>query len=191
MGGGYVSNAGTFLIQTIFGLIMLVFMLRFLMQLVRADFYNPVSQFIVKVTNPVLVPMRRFIPGLFGIDMASVVTLILLQMAELFLVALVLGHMPQPMGLVVLSMAELLDLLINIYIFGILIQVILSWVNPGAYNPAVSILYSINNPLLYRARNLLPPVSGFDLSPILVMIGLQLISMLVVAPITDFGRSMF
>ena len=87
----YVNNAGIFLVQTLFGLILLLFMLRLLMQLVRADFHNPVSQFVVKLTNPLLKPLRRVIPGLFGIDMASLVVLLALQVLELFLVGQLMG----------------------------------------------------------------------------------------------------
>ncbi|HFE31848.1 MAG TPA: YggT family protein [Gammaproteobacteria bacterium] len=190
MGGSYAGNAGIFLIQTLFGLYAGAVMLRFLLALVRADFYNPVSQFLVKVTNPPLLPLRRIIPGVMGVDMASVVLLIVLEATKLLLIAAVQGFGIHPLGLLVLSLAELLSLLINIYFFTILIQVILSWVSPGNYNPAVALLYSLNEPLLGRARRILPPISGFDLSPILVLVGLQLLEMLLVAPIQDLGRGL-
>ena len=186
--GNYAGNAGVFLIQTLFGLYLVAVMLRFLLQMTRADFYNPVSQFLVKVTNPPLIPLRRVIPGLVGIDMAAVVLLLVIQAVELVLVGLVQGFSLGIPGLLVLTVAELLNLLLNIYFFTILIQVILSWVNPGGYNPAVALLYSLNEPILSRARRLIPPISGFDLSPIVVFIGIQLIKMLLVAPIADIGK---
>ncbi len=189
-GSSYAGNAGIFLIQTLFGLYAGAVMLRFLLAMVRADFYNPVSQFLVKVTNPLLLPLRRIVPGVMGIDMASVVLLIALQATKLLLIAAVQGFGIHPLGLLVLSLAELLSLLINIYFFTILIQVILSWVSPGNYNPAVALLHSLNEPLLGRARRILPPISGFDLSPILVLVGLQLLEMLLVAPIQDLGRGL-
>ena len=189
MGNAYLSNAGTFLIHTLFGLLILVFMLRLLMQLVRADFHNPVSQFIVKVTNPVLRPLRRFIPGMLGIDMASVVVLLVLQAVELLLTGLVLGVSIPPVSLVALSIAELLDLTLKVFLFSLIIQVILSWVNPHGHNPVSTILYSLNEPFLRPARRLIPPISGFDLSPLLVIVFLQLCSMLIIAPIMDFART--
>ena len=189
MGNAYLSNAGTFLIHTIFGLLILVFMLRLLMQLVRADFHNPVSQFIVKVTNPVLRPLRRFIPGMLGIDMASVLVLLVLQAVELLLTGLVLGVSIPPVSLVALSVAELLDLTLKVFLFSLIIQVILSWVNPNGHNPVSIILYSLNEPLLRPARRLIPPISGFDLSPMVVIVFLQLCSMLIIAPIMDFART--
>ncbi|MCG6970662.1 MAG: YggT family protein [Gammaproteobacteria bacterium] len=186
--GNYAGNAGVFLIQTLFGLYLVAVMLRFLLQMTRADFYNPVSQFLVKITNPPLIPMRRLIPGLIGIDMAAVVLLIAIQAVELILVGLVQGFSLGIAGLLVLTVAELINLLLNIYFFTILIQVILSWVNPGGYNPAVALLYSLNEPILSRARRLIPPISGFDLSPIVVFIGIKLIQILLVAPIADMGK---
>jgi YggT family protein len=190
MGGSYAGNAGVFLVQTLFGLYTGAVMLRFLLALVRADFYNPISQFLVKVTNPPLKPLRRIIPGVLGIDLASVMLMLALQAVELILIGAIKGFGMHPVGLAVLAVTELLSMLINIYFISILIQVILSWVNPGSYNPAVALLYSLNNPLLGRARRLLPPIHGFDLSPILVIIALQLILMLLIAPLTDLGRGL-
>ena len=188
--GGYGTNAIEFLIHTLFGLYLIAIMLRVLLQLTRADFYNPVSQFLVKVTNPPLIPLRRVIPGFMGIDFAAIVLMIVLKAVEIFLIVLIKGVSIKISGLVVLSIAELLRLLINVYFFTILIQVIISWVNPGTYNPAVSLLYSINEPLLSRARRIIPPISGFDLSPIVVIILLQLISMLLIQPIADLGQGL-
>jgi YggT family protein len=190
MGGSYVGNAATFLIETLVGLYILIVMLRFLLQLARADFYNPVSQFIVKATQPPLAPLRRLIPGIAGLDLAAVVFMFVLKFAELWLITGLLGMTPQTGGLAILSVAELLGLAINVYLFSILIQVIISWVNPGMYNPVMGLLHSLNEPLLAPARRLIPPISGLDLSPIAVIIVLQLASMLAVAPIRDLGRAM-
>ena len=190
MGGSYVGNAATFLIHTLFGLYILLVMLRFLLQWARADFYNPVSQFIVKATQPPLTPLRKFIPGFGGLDTAALVFMVILKIVELWLVTGLLGMSPQIGGLALLSVAELLSLLINVFIFSILIQVIISWVNPGMYNPVMGLLHSLTEPLLGPARRVIPPISGLDLSPIIVIVVLQLASMLVVAPIRDLARTM-
>ncbi len=186
----YASNAGTFLLETLIGLVLLVFMLRLLFQLVRADFQNPVSQFVVKVTNPVLVPLRRVIPGVAGIDMASVLILVAIQYAELFLLTLVLGAEFFAAGMFVIAIAKIIGLVITVFTVSILIQVVISWVNPGVYNPVTALLYQLNEPVLSRARKIIPPIHGFDLSPIVAMVILQLLSMLIVAPISDFGASL-
>lgn len=190
MGASYAGNAGVFLVQTLFGLYIGAVMLRFLLAVTRGDFYNPVSQFLVKVTNPPLIPLRRIIPSIKGVDLAAIVLMLVLQALELILTGAIKGFGFHPAGLAVLSLAELLSLLLQIYFFTILIQVILSWVSPGAHNPVVALLYGINEPLLGRARRIVPPIHGFDLSPILVMIFLQLLTILLVAPIMDMGRAL-
>ncbi|MEJ2760449.1 MAG: YggT family protein, partial [Gammaproteobacteria bacterium] len=134
---GALGDALNFLIRTLFELYIVVVALRFLLQWVRADFYNPLSQFLVRATNPLLRPLRRIIPGYGGMDLASVVLMLLLKAAEICILGLVVaGRIPAPLGLLVLSLAEILRLVIYIFMFAIIIQVVLSWVNPGAYNPA-------------------------------------------------------
>ncbi|GAB4345851.1 MAG: YggT family protein [Gammaproteobacteria bacterium] len=179
----YLSTPLEFLIETLFGLYILAVMLRFLLQWVRADFYNPISQFLVKVTNPPLRPLRRFIPGLAGIDLASVVLMLVLQMVALSLVFMVRGAIPGVGVLLIVSVAELVSLLLNVFLVTIFIQVILSWVNPGQYNPVTSLLYSLNQPLLGPAQRLIPPIGGIDLSPIVVIIAIQLAKMLILPPL--------
>ena len=191
MGGEYFSNAGLFLIKTIFGLYLLIVMLRFLFQLVRADFYNPLSQFIVKLSNPPLKPLRRIIPGVGGIDVAAILLLVMIQVLEYVLIGLMPRFtIPAPAGLVIMSLADLLGLLINVFFFSILIQIIISWVNPHAYNPVITLLHQLNDPILGRARRLIPPISGLDLSPILVFIGLKMAEFLIVHPLHDMGRGL-
>ncbi len=187
MGGGYFSNAGVFLINAVFGLYIFAVLLRFLFQLVRADFYNPLCQAIVTVTNPPLRPLRRYIPALRGLDTASIVLLLALQMINTWLVALLVGSSPAVPGLVVVALAELLSKAVWTFIGAIIIQVILSWVAQGAYNPIIAVVYALTDPVLRPARRLLPPLGGLDFSPLVVIIVLQLILMLGVAPIRDLG----
>jgi YggT family protein len=187
--GGYFTEALVFLIGTLFGLYLVVVALRFLLQCVRADFYNPVSQFLVTVTNPPLRLLRRFVPGYAGIDLSAVVLMFALKVTEIALIGLIaIGRLPAPAGLAVLACAELLELAVYIFIFAVLVQVVISWVNPGAYNHVTVILYRLTEPLLRPARRLVPPISGLDLSPIVVLIGLQMIIILVVKPLSHLAR---
>lgn len=179
----YLLNPLEFLLSTLFQLYITIVMIRFLLQWVRADFYNPVSQFVVKVTNPLLRPLRRLIPGWGGIDVAALVLMLLLQLLSLFLILLLRGHGIPLLTLVAWSVAELVSLAFNVYIVAIIVQAILSWITPGHYNPVSSILYSLTEPLLRPARRLLPPISGIDLSPLLVLLALQVAKMLVVPPL--------
>jgi len=191
MDSSYLTNPATFLIQTLFGLYILVVMLRFLLQWTRADFYNPISQFVVKVTAPPLRPLRRIVPVYSGIDLASLVLAWLLQSVELMLVLLLIGADTTLIAAFLWAIPELVGLLINIYLIAILIQVVLSWVSPGGYNPAASLLYHLTEPLLRPARRMLPSVSGLDLSPMLVMIGLILLKMLLLPPLKLLTGSPF
>ena len=184
-----VSEAGYFLINTLFYLYITVVLVRFLLQLVRADFYNPISQFTVRATAPLLNPLRRFIPGYGGVDVAAVVLMLGLKLVELWLLASFGGVSPEPVQMLFLAVAGLLELAINLYIFTILVQVIMSWVNPGAYNDVTAIIHRLNEPLLGPARRLLPDMGGLDLSPLLVLVGLQLVKILVVSPLEGMGAA--
>jgi YggT family protein len=188
---GYLTNPIIFLIQTLFGLYILAILLRFFLQQVRADFYNPISQFLVKVTNPPLKIMRRIIPGLGGIDLASLVLAWLLKSVEILLIVLVSGSAVNLIAPLLWAIPELIELIINIFLFAILIQVILSWVSPGHYNPASALLHSLTAPLLRPAQRFLPPMGGLDLSPMLVMIGLVLLEMLLLPPLRTLTGSPF
>ena len=188
--GGHIGSAATFLIETFFGIYILIVMLRLLLQWARADFYNPLSQFIVKATQPVLAPMRRTLPTIGHVDLACVVFLIVLQFAELWLVTGLLGQRAAAIAIFVYSIAELVQLAVYVFLFSILIQVILSWVNPGGYNSLVGVLHRLNEPLLGPARRLVPPIGGLDLSPIAVMVVLQLVSILLVGPLRQLALTL-
>ncbi len=191
MGNPYASDAATLLIQTLFGLYILVVLLRFMLQLVRADFYNPISQFIVKVTQPPLGPLRRIIPGFGGVDLASLVLMFALQYVEIWLLLGIHGKPPSVPGIAILAVAELLKLTIYLFFFSIIVQVVLSWVNPHAHNPITVLIFRLNEPILRPARRLLPPFSGVDLSPLLVLIALQLALILIVRPVGDMAIPFF
>ncbi|HEY5700854.1 MAG TPA: YggT family protein [Gammaproteobacteria bacterium] len=189
MGGSYAVDAATLLIETLFGLYIVIVLLRFLLQLARADFYNPISQFIVKATQPPLKPLRRLIPGFAGLDLAALFLMLVLQSIELWLIFAVRDIAPGFAVIAILSVAELLQLCIYVFLFSIIVQVVLSWLNPDTYNPVTALLYRLNEPLLRPARRLLPPFSGIDLSPLVVIIVLQLASILLVRPIRDIAKS--
>jgi len=191
MGDSYLTNPLVFLIQVIFGAYIMVVMLRFLLQLVKADFYNPVSQFVIKVTSPPLRPLRRIIPGIGGVDISSIVLMWMLKSLELALIMVIGGLGTSLLPALAWSIPELISLFINVFLFAILIQVIVSWVNPGGYNPIIGLLNSITEPLLGPARRIVPPISGLDLSPMLVMIGLMLLKMLLLPPLQLLVASPF
>ena len=180
---GYLARPLVFLVQLGFGLYTLVVLLRFLLQVVRADFHNPVSQFVVRLTAPLLKPLRRAVPPVGRYDTASVVLAWLLKSAELAIIGALIGAGSNVPLVLLWALPALVSLTINVFLFAVLIVVILSWINPQGYSPALLILHRLTSPILEPARRLVPPVGGLDLSPMLVMAGLYLLEMLVVPPL--------
>lgn len=173
---GAFNEILVYLIQTLLSLFLVAMLLRFLLQLVRADFYNPVSQFLVKVTNPLVIPLRKVIPGLGGLDIASLLLALLLQMAGIVLLLLINGlALPNILLLLAWSVLGVIGLLVNIYFFALLAMIILSWVAAGSNNPAIYLLHQITEPVMVPVRKLLPPMGGMDFSPILVFILINVI----------------
>jgi YggT family protein len=179
MGDDYFTNPLEFLISTLFSLYIMAVMLRFLLGLVRADFYNPVSQFLVRITNPLLIPLRKIVPSIGKFDSAAMLVMIVLQLAAITLILLLRGEGISSAILVIITLATLISLLINVYMFAIIVEVIISWMNPGSYNPVSSLLHSLTSPLLRPIRHLVPPIAGIDLSPLFAILGLQVLRMLI------------
>ena len=187
---GALTNALAFVLTTLFQLYITVVLLRFLLQWAKADFYNPLSQFIVKITSPLVRPLRRIIPGWGGLDISCLLIAYILTVIQVFLVGTHIspfdipgaldGQQLHPASLALVSLVDLVALSIGIFIIAIIIQAVISWVNPGTYNPVTGLLHSLTEPLLRPARRLLPPISGIDLSPLLVLIALQVLKMLFV-----------
>jgi YggT family protein len=186
----YIAASANLVSGALFGLYILAVMVRLLLQWARADFYNPVSQFIVKITNPVVIPLRRIVPSLGRTDTASVLILLILQIVELALTSIIIGQALSGPSLAVGAIAALMRLFFNVYIFSILIQVVLSWIGPGTYNPLTALLHSLTEPVLRPFQRLIAPIAGIDLSPLFAVIALQLMQILLVAPIAAVGRTL-
>ncbi|MBL4584786.1 MAG: YggT family protein [Pseudomonadales bacterium] len=179
--GQSLPQAGIYLVQTLFNLYLMAVVLRFVLQLVRADFYNPVSQFLVKVTDPALKPLRRIVPGYGGIDIASIVLALLVQAAGIYLIILISGvSLPNMFKPLLWSVVGFASLLLNIAFFAVIITIILSWVAPQSRNPIVDLLRQITDPIMQPIQRLIPPIGGLDLSPIFVFIAINLLEILVV-----------
>ncbi|SFM02083.1 YggT family protein [Marinobacter zhejiangensis] len=156
-----------------------VVLLRFLLQLARADFYNPISQFVVKITNPLLRPLRRLIPGWGGIDGASLVLAVLIQTLTYILILITLnGGLPNvnPVTLLTWSALTVLGLIIKIYFWSVVAIVVVSWIAPQSHHPAIQLVAQITEPVMRPIRNLIPPIGGLDLSPIVVFLLLSVLT---------------
>ncbi len=189
MSGSYFSDPMAFLVNTLFGLYILAVMLRFLLQAVRANFYNPLSQFLVKITHPPLQYLRRVVPSAGRYDMASVVLMVLLQLIALWLAFRIQGQAAPVATLLVLTAYELVNLLLNVYLFTIIIRVVISWINPGAHHPALELIDAITRPVMQPVQRMLPSAGGLDFSPMLVLIGIFFIKMLIQPIFMDLARA--
>ncbi|GAB3111298.1 YggT family protein [Aestuariicella hydrocarbonica] len=175
-----MQEIGTLIVQTLGSLYLLVVMLRFLLQLARADFYNPISQFIVKATNPLLIPLRRIVPGVMGLDLAALLLALLVQFVILELSALILGYgLINPLYAVMWSAIGILALTANIFFWGLLIMVITSWVAPHSSNPALMLVRQLVEPVMAPFRKLLPDMGGIDISPIFAFLALNVVQVLI------------
>lgn len=183
MGSNYMTDPLVFLIDTLFSLYILAVALRFLLQWTQADFYNPISQFLVKITHPPLRIMRRFIPAIGRIDSSSLVLALALQMVANFSILALKGLSVSVVALLLLSFTDLIKMLLDIFVYAIFAAAILSWFAPGTYGSASSILYSLTEPLLNVCRRVLPDLGGIDLSPLAALVLLQLAKMMVLPPL--------
>ena len=186
----YASDTGMFLIDTVIGLYTLIVMLRLLFGLTGADHLNPISQAVLKLSNPPLKRLRQVVPSLPGIDAAAVVLLLILEMCRITGITLLSGHSPAIVGLVLLSVGELLKLAIYIIIFSIFIRAILSWFSGARYTPVLRLIHTFTEPILKIFRRLVPVTGGLDFSPIAVFIVSMVVLKIIVQPLLDFGSAM-
>ncbi|SFD46539.1 YggT family protein [Thiohalospira halophila DSM 15071] len=186
----YTNNAAAFLIQTLFGLYLMALFLRTVLQAVRADPRNPVTHFLIRATDPVLRPLRTLLPEVGRVSLAALVAMLVIQALELGLLSLTGGGTWTAEGLVVLAIGQLLALAIQVWTIAIIVAAVLSWIAAGGgmgYNPVFALLDELTAPLLRPARAILPDMGGLDLSPLVVIIVLQLFNILMVAPVRDLG----
>lgn len=171
-----------FLVKVLSHLYLLLFLLRFIMQWIRADFFNPLAQFVVRATNPLVVPARRLIPATANFDLPTLVVLVVLQGVVIWALTAIVAVPIDIVSLVQLVVFRLVYMTLTLYTWTILIYVILSWISPGGYHPLAMILGDLNEPVLRPFRRLIPPIAGFDLSPLLALILIQAIALAVPLP---------
>jgi len=179
---GYLSNPLLFIADTLIGAYIFVLILRLLLQYSGADSRNQVSELIIKVTQAPLKALKPIFPTVKNFNLATVALILALQMALGFL--MMLGQSNVYMwGLFVWSFIEVISDVINVFIYSIFATVILSWVSPQGYNPVVALLYKITEPVMKPCQRMIPPMGGFDLSPMVALMGLQVLKMLLLPPL--------
>lgn len=183
----HTSNAGIFLLQALFGILILLMLLRFLFQLMRVDYYNPISQMVNRFSDPILTPLRRILPSGRRIDSASLTLLFVLQYIQLLTITQVRDLSANPLGLALLASSEILALITSILFWSILILAVLSWFQPRTQHPGINILSQLTEPLMQPIRRLVPASGGVDFSPIIALLGIKVAEFVVIAPIRDLA----
>ena len=182
-----INDAAIFIIQTLGSLYLLIVLMRFILQLVRANFYNPLCQFIVKATQPLLKPLRRVIPSLFGLDMSSLVLALLLQILLFVVILMLNGYQAFTVLLLPWGLIGIFSLFLKIIFWSMIISVILSWVAPGSRSPGAELVAQITEPVLAPFRRLIPNLGGLDISPIFAFIVIQLLQSWVIPRLAYFA----
>lgn len=175
------ENPFIFLIDTIFSIYIAIMLLRFILQHVGADFYNPISQFVVKMTQPLVTPARRVVPSIKKIDTATLLLVIVLILVKLTLLYSIAGYPVNGAQIIVKALYDLVSLTFDIFIVALFVQAILSWISPDPYNPVNKLLHSLTLPILRPIKRFVPPISGIDLSVLVALIGLMFVKRLVLS----------
>jgi len=186
----YITNASIYLVDVLFSLALYVVLLRFWMQWVRADFRNELGQFVITVTNPLVMPLRKIVPSIRTIDSATLLLAYIIALLKIAaLLTLTYGVSPVALfpGVLVTALGILLQSTIYLFMAAIFIGIVASWVAPHSYHPILMVVRSIGEPILTPARRIIPPIAGIDLSPILVFLFLNLCLILVAGPLIAFG----
>lgn len=170
-------NATIFLVSTLFNLYLMVVILRLWLQLARADFYNPFSQFIVKATHPIVGPLRRVIPSLGRFDTATLVLAISVAALKLIVLSLIVGGSINPIAIAILSVIDVIKETLSLMFWVLLLRAVLSWISQGQ-SPIEYALYQLTEPLLTPIRRIIPPIGGLDLSVLIAIIALQFLQLL-------------
>ncbi|AFJ02779.1 Integral membrane protein YggT, involved in response to extracytoplasmic stress (osmotic shock) [Methylophaga frappieri] len=187
----YFANPLIFIIETLFFLYMMVVALRLLMPWIHWPSHAPLSQFVIRATQPAIKPMRQFMPAIGRLDSAVLLLLILLALCKLFFITALQGVVPNLFMLLLLALADLCSLFVTLFTISIIVEVILSWVTPaGSYHPMMSLISRLNAPLLDPVRQRLPDMGGLDLAPLLVIVLLQAFNMFIVGLISELSRSL-
>ena len=184
--GGSIGQVVILIVNSLGALFILAVLLRFLLQAVRADFYNPLSQAIVKITARPLAPFRKVIPGYRGLDFASLILALVLNSLFTAIMIFAAGFNLPGIGIIISwAFVGLVSFILNIYYFGLIISVIASFIAPFSGNPILLMIYQILDPINSRVRRVIPPMCGLDLSPLFIFLGIKVLQLLLLTPLVQ------
>ena len=167
------TQIGTYLVDVVAGFFVYLLLARFYFQLLRVPFRNPIGEFVTAVSGWMVRPARRVIPGVAGLDLASLVLAWLVQALGLWAVSAIRGVIPDPGMLAALATLELVRYSLHILVFAVIVQAVLSWTNP--YTPLAPVFDALTRPFLAPIRRFVPPLGGVDLSPLVLQVALQVL----------------
>jgi len=162
-----------FLVDTIATFFVFLLLARFHFQWLRAPFRNPAGEFVVATTNWAVKPARRVVPGMAGLDLASLLLAWLFQAASLWAQAAIVGGQPAPLAVLAVAAVDLARYSIYFLVFALIVQAVLSWINP--YTPVAPVFDALTRPFLRPFRRYIPPLGGVDLTPLVLLILLQVL----------------
>ncbi|MAY02597.1 MAG: YggT family protein [Gammaproteobacteria bacterium] len=191
--GSSISEALNLVIGTLAGLYIFAVLIRFLLQAARADFYNPISQAVVKLTSPLMTPLRKIIPGYRGFDFASLILALIISFIVSCLLIVLDGNSLAIVinnigNIVAWCFVGLLNFILEIYFWGLLISIIASWIAPYSGNPVLLLIQQLLEPIMRRVHKVIPPMGGLDFSPIFVFLGIQLVEILLIQTLAQSLR---
>ncbi len=181
-----LHTASLFLVNTIFDLYLLILVVRIILVYAGLNYFDPITQFIVKCTDFLVKPLRRrLLPTIGGFELASIVWVIIIASVKFILISLLSIGIPNMVGILILAIADLFKLVLQTFFYAIILQAILSWFQP--YSPLTRSLSQITAPVMRPFRRLIPLINGIDISPIPALIVLQLLSILLISPLMALG----
>jgi YggT family protein len=190
--GSTAAQVGLLLVNAVAGFFLFIIVLRFLLQAVKADFYNPISQFILKATNPILIPVRKVVPGFGGFDIAALVVLVSVELVAITLSLIMTNYSPLPIpNIAIWALLGSVGLFLKLYFWGILIMIISSWLAPQSQNPALLLIRQIVDPVMKPIRSMLPDMGGIDLSPIIIFLSIQVCEVILISMARSTGAPGF
>lgn len=185
-----LHNAELFLVTALFDIFLFLLTMRLILCWVRADYFNPATRFVVRCTQPLIGPLRRVFPTYAHVELSTLIVILVFAALKFFLISLILIGVPKnPLGLLTLSLADTLRLLLNTFFYAILFHAILSWVQQS-YSPVGKMLMQISSPVIRPIQRIVPPIGGMDISPIPALIVLRLLVILLVEPSLAYGMRM-
>ena len=174
-----IINAIVFIVNTLAQLYLFILLLRFWLPWLGADFRNPIAQAILKLTSPVIIPLRRVVPPVGRLDTSNLVVAFAIQYITILILLLIMSRTEGIGMIAITSIVNLVLLSLRLFTFAVIIRVILSWVSPGGYNPAMALIYTMTDKILRPFRRVIPPLGGLDLSPLFAIILLMAMTIIV------------